>query len=115
MQSSFRKPLVIVRLGKTELTEDGLFTVPKQSRFTVNASVQPLKPTEMQALPEGRRGCRAVKVYTDVPLYMANQRTGQQADKFKWLGLWMEVVASDWYQSDVINHYRAYATEVLDH
>lgn len=114
MKSSFRKPLTIVRLDKPELLENGRFTEPKESQFVVNASVQPLRPTEMQALPEGRRGCRTVKVYSDEMLWMADQMTGQQADKFMWLGVWFEVVASDWYQSGVISHYRAYATEVTD-
>lgn len=115
MRSSFRKTLTIVRLKKPELMDNGMFTVPKEEQITVNASVQPMKPTEMQALPEGRRGCRAVKVYSDEMLWMPNQMTGQQADKFMWMGLWFEVVASDWYQSDVINHYRAYATEMVNH
>ena len=35
--------------------------------------MQPLKATEMDALPEGRRGSHAVKVYSDTELYMADQ------------------------------------------
>ena len=89
-----------------------MFTEPKESQLVVNASVQPLRPNEMQALPEGRR---CVKVYSDEMLWMPNQMTGQQADKFMWMGTWFEVVASDWYQNNVINHYRAYATEMVDH
>lgn len=115
MKSSFRRPLTIVRLGKPELMDNGMFTEPKESQLVVNASVQPLRPNEMQALPEGRRGCRCVKVYSDEMLWMPNQMTGRQADKFMWMGTWFEVVASDWYQNNVINHYRAYATEMVDH
>lgn len=115
MKSSFRRPLEIYRLGKAELMENGLFSEPSQTRFTIEASVQQLRPDEMQALPEGRRGCRTVKVYSDVQLHMPNQMTGQQADRFMWLGVWFEVVASDWYHNNVISHYRAYATEIAGH
>lgn len=115
MNSSFRRPLTITRLGKATLMENGRFSDPTETTLVINASVQPMKANEMQALPEGRRGCRAMKVYSDVQLNMANQMTGQQADRFMWFGTWFEVVASDFYQNNVINHYRAYATEMTDH
>ena len=66
----------------------------------------------MEALPEGRRGSRAVKVYSDTELLMVDQQSGQQPDQFEWLGRRYEVVGSDAFQSGVINHYRAYAVEV---
>lgn len=114
--SSFRRPLKVYRkVGVPELDEDGLFLEQDDKTITVMASVQPLKSNEMNALPEGRRGCRAVKVYSDVELYMPNQMNGRQSDRFYWLGVLFEVVASDPYQADVISHYRAYATEVTDH
>ena len=44
MKSSFRRPLEIYRLGKAELMENGLFSEPSQTRFTIEASVQQLRP-----------------------------------------------------------------------
>lgn len=114
--SSFRKPLTIYRYaGKAVLQDNGKFVLPEQSVLVVDASVQPLKATEMEALPEGRRGSHAVKVYSDTELLMVDQGTGAQADQFDWLGKRYEIVAADAYQCGVINHWRMYAVEVRSH
>lgn len=111
--SSFRKPIKVWRYTEPAvLGEDGRFTIAEPTEITIKASVQPLKATEMEALPEGRRGSRAVKVYSDTELLMVDQQSGQQPDQFEWLGRRYEVVGSDAFQSGVINHYRSYAVEV---
>ncbi len=111
--SSFRKPIKVWRYTEPAvLGKDGRFTIAEPTEITIKASVQPLKATEMEALPEGRRGSRAVKVYSDTELLMVDQQSGQQPDQFEWLGRRYEVVGCDAYQSGVINHYRAYAVEV---
>ena len=113
MLSSFRRPIKIWRYTeKPVLGDDGRYTIAEPTEITIKASVQPLKATEMDALPEGRRGFRAVKVYSDTELLMVDQQSGQQSDRFEWLGRMYEVVGCDAYQSNVINHYRAYAVEV---
>lgn len=113
MPSSFRRPIKIWRYDeKPVLGDDGRYTIADPTEMSIQASVQPLKATEMDALPEGRRGCRAVKVYSDTELLMVDQQSGQQPDQFEWLGRRYEVVGSDAFQSGVINHYRAYAVEV---
>lgn len=113
MPSSFRRPIKIWRYAeKPVLGDDGRYTIADLTEMSIQASVQPLKATEMDALPEGRRGCRAVKVYSDTELLMVDQQSGQQSDRFEWLGRMYEVVGCDAYQSNVINHYRAYAVEV---
>lgn len=113
MPSSFRRPIKIWRYAeKPVLGDDGRYTIADPTELSIQASVQPLKATEMDALPEGRRGCRAVKVYSDTELLMVDQQSGQQPDQFEWLGRRYEVVGSDAFQSGVINHYRAYAVEV---
>lgn len=113
MPSSFRRPIKIWRYAeKPVLGDDGRYTIADPTEMSIQASLQPLKATEMDALPEGRRGCRAVKVYSDTELLMVDQQSGQQPDQFEWLGRRYEVVGSDAFQSGVINHYRAYAVEV---
>lgn len=113
MLSSFRRPIKIWRYTeKPVLGDDGRYTIAEPTEITIKASVQPLKATEMESLPEGRRGSRAVKVYSDTELLMVDQQSGQQPDQFEWLGRRYEVVGSDAFQSGVINHYRAYAVEV---
>lgn len=113
MPSSFRRPIKIWRYAeKPVLGDDGRYTIADPTEMSIQASVQPLKATEMEALPEGRRGSRAVKVYSDTELLMVDQQSGQQPDQFEWLGRRYEVVGSDAFQSGVINHYRSYAVEV---
>lgn len=113
--SSFRKLITVLRYnGSPELLANGTYMYPTPQEFKVLASVQPFKANEMMLLPEGSRTARAVKVYTDKELYVDDQRTNTMADRFKWRGKLFEVVASDIFQSDVINHYRAYAVEVSE-
>lgn len=111
--NSFRKPLKILRYdGEAELMADGTYQYPRMTELPISASVQALKPNEMELLPEGSRTARAVKVYSDVELFAVNQSKNLLPDRFVWRGMMFEVIASDIYQSDVINHYRAYAVEV---
>lgn len=113
--SSFRKKLEITRLEGQPRLENGLLIPPATSTLIIKASVQPLKATEMMALPEGRRNGKAVKLYTAVELMMPDQQSGQQADRFEWLGTTYEIVGCDGYQCGVINHYRSIAVEVNTH
>lgn len=114
--SSFRKPIKVWRItGKPQRTEDGLLKYPEPQEITIKASVQPLRATEQDVLPETVRTCRAVKVYSDEELMQANQSDGQKADEFEWLGKRWVVVGCDAYQSGVISHFKAYAVEVKTH
>lgn len=113
MASGFTKALTVLRYnGKPELCVDGTYILPKATEITISASVQPLKANEVNILPDGMRTSRAVKVYSGIELLVANQQQGTLADRFVWRGMTFEVVASNMYQCDVINHYRAYAVEV---
>lgn len=106
----FRKSLAITRYASGSYV-DGIWNDGNYSTLSIKASVQPLKPFEMQSLPEGRRSGKAVKLYSKTKLFSANESTN--ADKFVWNGTPFEVVSCDWYQSSVISHFLAYAVEVL--
>lgn len=115
MISGFRKLVTVLRYdGKPELMADGTYRYPDATELEVMASVQALKANEMDVLPEGTRQARAVKIYTDVELYTSDQHTNTPADRIKWRGRTFEIVASDIFQNDVINHYRSYAVEVSE-
>lgn len=115
MISGFRKLVTVLRYdGKPELMADGTYLYPDATELDVMASVQALRANEMNLLSEGSRQARAVKIYTDVELYTSDQHTNTRADRIKWHGRTFEIVASDIFQSDVINHYRAYALEVSE-
>jgi hypothetical protein len=56
--------------------EDG-----QETDTTIRGSMQPLNGNErMDLLPEGRRNCDSVKIFTDVQARPARQDDGQNAD-----------------------------------
>ena len=112
--SSFRKPIPVLRAGTGHYDDDlGTWVedTPSQS-ISVMMSVQPLRLEEMDALPEGRRTSRAVKIYSGEELLPAEQDIEQNADIITWQGRQWEVLACDPYQMGVISHYKSLAVEV---
>ena len=110
---SFRKPMPVRRTAPGRYDEsDGLWKEGQEEQLSVPMSVQPLKPAEMESLPEGRRGSRAVKIYAGAELLAADQDAGQEPDVITWLGKQWEVVGCDPNQGGVLPHYKAYAVEV---
>lgn len=113
--SSFRKPFT-VRRRSPGTRINGRWVEGQESTLTIMASVQPLKLSEMEALPEGRRQSTAVKVYTSERLYGARaERDGQPGcspDILEYMGADYEIVGVSPYQSGIIPHYKAFAVEV---
>lgn len=111
--SGFRIP-VVVRRFEPGRNERGHWVEGNTTQFTIMASVQPLKPSDLEALPEGRRtGARGVKIYSSDKLIATNQETNQQGDQIYWQDNYYEIVAVDERQMNVISHYKMYAIEVL--
>lgn len=111
--SSFRKPIQVTRTEPGHYDEDtGLWVEGETVIFNTPMSVQPLTVDEMEALPEGRRNSRSVKIYSGSELFPAEQDTGRNADVILWLGKNYEVVGCNPYQMGVIPHYKSYAVEV---
>ena len=110
--SSFRKPIIVKRTGQGDYDADGVWVEGIPAELSVRMSVQPLRMDEMDALPEGRRSSRAVKIYSDTELLPAEQTSGQNADQVRWQGKQWEIVGCDQYLMGVIPHYKALAVEV---
>ena len=110
--SSFRKPITVTRTGQGDYNADGVWVEGIPAELSVRMSVQPLRMDEMDALPEGRRSSRAVKIYSDTQLLPAEQTSGQNADQVMWQGKQWEIVGCDPYLMGVIPHYKALAVEV---
>lgn len=109
--SSFRKQVPVIR--KTGYWDDaGDWHDNSPQNLTISMSVQPLTTEEMDALPEGRRTNRSVKIYSNIELLAAIQGTAQNSDVIVWLGKNYEVVGCTPYQMGVISHYKSYAVEV---
>lgn len=110
--SSFRKPITVLRTSPGAYGADGNWVEGTQTTLTLAMSVQPLSVEEMDALPEGRRNSKSVKIYSGDELLPADQTSGQNADIVVWIGKNYEVVGCNPYQMGVIPHYKSYAVEV---
>jgi len=110
--SSFRKLIPVTRTAPGNYNIDGIWVEGASESLSIKMSVQPLRLDEMDALPEGRRSSRAVKIYAESELYAVEQTTRQNADIITWLGKSWEVVGCEAYQMGVIPHFKALAVEV---
>ena len=91
-----------------------------KSIIPIKASVQPLNAQETQALEEGNRNARTVKLYTSTRLlpekqaYIKNnvEVPQQEADTLDYDSGVYKITSCELYQSGVINHYKCMAQEV---
>lgn len=110
--SSFRKLVIVKRKNPGNYNSDGIWVEGDESTIPVRMSIQPLRLEEMDALPEGRRSSKAMKIFADAELLCAEQSETQNADILIWQGKQWEVVACDAYQMGILPHFKALAVEV---
>jgi hypothetical protein len=112
MFNPFRRPFIIMRPAPGEYIA-GEYEEGPPEEIAISASVQPLRMSEQQSLPDGQRTGEAVKIYSDERLYPALQegdgQTARRADRLIYDRREWEIVACSQYQSGVINHYKSYA------
>jgi hypothetical protein len=77
--------------------------------FQIKASVQPMRGTEMEMLPEGRRQSQAVKLYTNTQLQTVDD---SNPDTLQAFGSSYEVLSVEPWQSNVLSHYKVTAVRV---
>ncbi|WP_287056443.1 hypothetical protein [Megasphaera sp.] len=115
----FRQHITVERTEAGTIDDNGRYTKGKATTMDIMASVQPLGSQERYTLlgPDGARNVAYVKIYTDTQLRPKSAANGQgeniEADIVDYGGRRFLVIQCDAYQSRVINHYRAYAKEVL--
>lgn len=123
--SSFRRKFNIIRTaGVGHYDDEGRWVVDSSTQtISIKASVQPLNNNETQALPDGGRTTRTVKIYTSTKLLperqahtdaAGNELPQQEADVLLYDGEKWKVVMVNAYQSGVINHYKCFAQELTD-
>ena len=106
-----RKALTVERsIGGT--MSYGRYTEGTPTTLAITASVQPLRPDEMQLLPEGRRPEESFRLYTDTRLLTANRGTNKNADIVTIDGTRYEVLSCATWQNDIINHYKAIVSKI---
>lgn len=82
----FQTPLHITRTAPGTTNDDGVFIPGLPQDFDIMACTQPAKPADMIAqYPEGERQVNAIKIYSPVPILMADGN-GQQSDILIWQG-----------------------------
>ena len=104
---SFRRPLTVTRKSAVDTYVKGVLQVAAASTVSITASVQPLKPNEMELLPEGRRESEAFRLYTSTKLFPAEDSTKKNADIVSIDGKNFEVLSCATWQNNVIPHYKA--------
>lgn len=102
----FRKPLQVSRGGQGQYV-DGIWQGGATSSFTIEASVQPATPDDIQLLPEGKRDRLAYTLYSDTALRIANDNTQQPGDVVTIDGETFEAMARRPWQNNIIDHHVA--------
>lgn len=78
-----------------------------------NASVQPVTGYALQAVPEGYRDNRVVKVYTTTEVLIADEGTTLKGDLVEFeTGRWGRVIKVEPWNVGVQSHYLAFVVEV---
>lgn len=77
-------PLTPAEIKVTRFTKGrligGKLEASAQRPFVLQAAAQPLTGRERETLPEGRRQIKTLKLYTDIPLLVSNDKLNQRAD-----------------------------------
>lgn len=108
--SSFRRTLNAYHQGAITTT-DGYRSQGEEVAFTITASVQPLRPSDLEALPEGRRENSAFRLYTNDALLTVESLNPDQVEIY---GERYEVIGHAPWQNNVINHHKYIAMIVLE-
>jgi len=105
MFSRFRKTLTVTRGGAGQFV-DGIFQPGTQSSFTIQASVQPTTPDDVELIPAGKRDRLSYTLYSDTALKIANDNTQQPGDRVLIDGETYEAMGRQPWQNNIINHHR---------
>lgn len=112
----FRRPVTIERTSLGTIDDNGRYKKGTTTTLTIQASVQPLGNQERYTIvsDEGARNVMYIKVYSNTPLQTRTNTddASTDADIVEWQGKQFRVIQTDYFQSGVISHYRAYAVEV---
>lgn len=104
----FRKPYTVKRVAAGSVI-DGYYTNGTSSTVNITASVQPLKPSDIQQLPEGRRNKKLFNIFTSTKL---NVVTSANPDKITIGTEDFELDQEEQWQNGILNHYKYLAIKV---
>lgn len=110
--SSFRKPINAYRQEGSRVK--GRWTGTGETLIIINGSFQPVKGSELENTPELRRRKGAVyKIYTDPGTGLRTTKNTDQADQIEYNGQRYEVIMTQFWDNNVINHEKYFVGELL--
>lgn len=110
--SIFRKNHVVRRFAPQEITLG--YATSRYEDFVAMLNVQPLGPDALQAIPEGKRQFKRLKVFGDFQFTAADQSKGIPGDWLFYLGAWYECVSAVPWDHTMLAHCRAEFSAVAE-
>ena len=105
-------PLTIYRKEKGSYIR-GVWVDGPEVEVVVEVNIQPVKPSEVQMMPESDRTREWYKVYSaDLLRTKQEGDNGWDADQFEWQGHRYEVMKVQNYSMSILDHYRALAARI---
>ena len=105
-------PLTIYRKEKGSYVR-GVWVDGPEVEVVVEVNIQPVKPSEVQMMPESDRTREWYKVYSaDLLRTKQEGDNGWAADQFEWQGHRYEVMKVQNYAMGTLDHYRALAARI---
>jgi len=108
--SVFRKAVTRKTISGATIV-DGYRVAGTPTSSTIQASVQPLTPHEVEQLPEGRRNQKNFWLFTDTEL---NMKTAENPDLVTIDGEDFEVMKVHPWQNGVISHFKILVMKKLE-
>ena len=91
----------------------GVWVDGAEVEVVVEVNIQPVKPSEVQMMPESDRTREWYKVYSaDLLRTKQEGDNGWDADQFEWQGHRYEVMKVQNYSMSILDHFKAWAARI---
>ena len=92
---------------------DGRYVPGETKTVTIFPSVQPLKASEIKMLPKGRLNVESIKIYTELRMFISDEKNNKKATKVLYDGKNYEVhMVENWAIGTDIKHYKVVALKI---
>ncbi len=92
---------------------DGRYVPGPTETVTIFPSVQPMKPSEIKMLFEGRRNVESIKIYTELRMFVSDEKNNRKATKVLYDGKNYEVhMVENWAIGTDIKHFKVVALKI---
>ena len=105
-------PLTIYRQEKGSYVR-GVWVEGPEVEVVVEVNIQPVKPSEVQMMPESDRTREWYKVYSaDLLRTKQEGADGWDADEFEWQGHRYQIMKVQNYSMSILDHFKAWAARI---